>query len=77
MKAILLFSILAIGITFAQSAGAGAATGMPSPFMPPYPDFGYCGRCHRHIGTGFRYHAVPGYALGRGAHFRANDRARK
>ena len=40
----LLFTTLAFGVLSAPAAIAGAATGMPSPFVPPYPDFGYCGR---------------------------------
>ena len=41
----LVFTTLAFGVLFAPAAIAGAATGMPSPFVPPYPDFGYCGSC--------------------------------
>jgi len=40
-----LLSTIAINLLFAPPAGAGAATGMPSPFMLPYPDFGHCGQC--------------------------------
>jgi hypothetical protein len=43
--AILLLTALALGMLFAPPALAGAATGMPSPFMPPYPDFGCCAPC--------------------------------
>jgi hypothetical protein len=45
MKATLLLSVIVINIVVARSAVAGAATGMPSPFMPLYPDLGYRGQC--------------------------------
>ena len=45
MKAIQLLLIGAISTLFPPAAGAGAATGMPSPFFPPYPDLGLCTRC--------------------------------
>jgi hypothetical protein len=48
MKVILLLSMVVINIVVARTAEAGAATGMPSPFMPPYPDFGYRGQCPWH-----------------------------
>jgi hypothetical protein len=40
-----LVTTLALGVLFAPAAIAGAATGMPSPFVPPYPDFGFCAPC--------------------------------
>lgn len=45
MKVTLLLSMIVINIALARTAEAGAATGAPSPFMPPYPDFGYRGQC--------------------------------
>ena len=61
MKLIQLLVIGAITILFAPAAGAGAATGMPSPFFPPYPDFGLCVRCVSKLDASPRYpvHPVP------------------
>jgi hypothetical protein len=49
MKTILLISVLAAGVLFA--APAGALSGGPSQFMPPYPYPSYCKYCagSRHI----------------------------
>jgi hypothetical protein len=62
MKSIQLLVIGAITILFARAAGAGAATGIPSPFFPPYPDFGLCVRCVSTLDASRRYsrlHPVP------------------
>jgi hypothetical protein len=48
MKVTLLLSVIAISIVLARSAVAGAATGMPSPFVPLYSDLGYRGQCLWH-----------------------------
>ena len=45
MKIALLLSLIAAGIVLAPPARAGAAGGMPSPFFPPYPDYGCDARC--------------------------------
>ena len=60
MKAILLLSmIMIISMQFGPPAAAGAATGMPSPFLLPYPDFGYCGKC-----LWPRYPVIAGHTVG-------------
>jgi hypothetical protein len=61
MKAIQLLVIGAITTLFAPAAGAGAATGMPSPFFPPYPDFGLCARCILKHEASPRYPVFTGY----------------
>jgi hypothetical protein len=48
MRPTLLLSVMAIDLLFTLAAAAGAATGAPSPFMPPYPDFGLQGPYLRH-----------------------------
>jgi hypothetical protein len=57
MRATLLLVALAAGVLFARPAGA--LTGGPSQFMPPYPYPSYCASCayryvtvhrHRHYG---------------------------
>jgi hypothetical protein len=61
MKSIQLLVIGAITILFAPAAGAGAATGMPSPFFPPYPDFGLCVRCVSKLDASSGYPAFTRY----------------
>jgi hypothetical protein len=61
MKSIQLLVIGAITILFAPAAGAGAAAGMPSPFFPPYPDFGLCVRCVSKLDASPRYPAFTRY----------------
>lgn len=45
MKITLLLSLFAVGILSTTPARAGAASGMPNPFFPPYPDYGCDARC--------------------------------
>ncbi len=61
MKLFQLLVIGAITILFAPAAGAGAATGMPSPFFPPYPDFGLCVRCVSKLDASPRYSGFTRY----------------
>jgi hypothetical protein len=61
MKLFQLLVIGAITILFAPAAGAGAATGMPSPFFPPYRDFGLCVRCVSKLNASPRYSAFTRY----------------
>jgi hypothetical protein len=71
MKTTAVLSTIAISLLFAPAAGAGAATGMPSPFMPPYPDFGPCGQCVRHADDSPRHPHIAGHIVARphtGAH---------
>ena len=78
MKVISLLSMLLFCTLFAPSAGAGAATGTPSPFQPPYPDFGRCGKCLWHGGMDPQRRVVAATAVA-SAHvrLRATDKARK
>jgi hypothetical protein len=59
MKGILLLSVLIFELALALPAAAGAASGMPSPFMPPFPDYGCCGRCTWRGAVSWR---CPGFA---------------
>jgi hypothetical protein len=45
MKMIVLFSTFIVTTFLAPDAGAGAATGMPIPFIWPYPDLGPSRNC--------------------------------
>jgi hypothetical protein len=45
MKILSILGLLAASILATTPAGAGAASGMPSPFFPPYPDYGCDARC--------------------------------
>jgi hypothetical protein len=56
MKTALLISVLASSVLFAASAGA--LTGGPAQFMPPYPYPSYCESC-----LGSRYVARPRYRV--------------
>jgi hypothetical protein len=55
----LLLSVVMFDLALALPAAAGAATGMPSPFMSPFPDFGCCERCARHGAISWR---CPGFS---------------
>jgi hypothetical protein len=78
MKVILLLSMLLFCALFPPSAGAGAATGMPSPFLPPYPDFGLCVKCPWNGGMAPQRRVIAARAMAH-AHvrLRATDKARK
>jgi hypothetical protein len=71
MKGTLLLSVLMFELALALPAAAGAATGMPSPFMPPFPDFGCCGRCTSHAAVSWH---CPGFTRP-SAHLRVTARA--
>jgi len=45
MKVRLSLAVFLMLVLFALPAQAGAATGMPSPFLPPYPDYGLPTHC--------------------------------
>jgi len=45
MKITLPLALAAACVLFTLPARAGAAGGMPSPFFPPYPDYGCDARC--------------------------------
>lgn len=45
MKVRLSLAVILMQVLFALPANAGAATGMPSPFLPPYPDYGLPTHC--------------------------------
>lgn len=45
MKVRLSLAVILMAVLFALPAQAGAATGMPSPFLPPYPDYGLPTHC--------------------------------
>jgi hypothetical protein len=47
MKAIIAIALIVMQTPFAfpASAAGGAANGTPSPFMPPYPDYGLPTHC--------------------------------
>ena len=67
MKVKLSPAVILVQVLFALPAQAGAATGMPSPFLPPYPDYGLpthrpCWDLPRHPlspphGSAHRHHA--------------------
>ena len=78
MKAMVLLWMLLCCMLFPSAAGAGAATGTPSPFLPPYPDFGRCGKCAWYGGIDRQHRDVAAPAVAN-AHMRAHatDRARK
>jgi len=78
MKVISLLSMLLFWALFPPSAGAGAATGTPSPFLPPYPDFWRRGKCLWHSGMDPQRRAIAAPAVAN-AHMRlrATDKARK
>ena len=66
MKIALLLSPIAAGMVLPLPARAGAAGGMPSPFFPPYPDYGCDARCIVRHEAEFRCRA--GAALGAARH---------
>jgi hypothetical protein len=45
MKIMLIFSLFSISLLATLPAHAGAASGMPSSFFPPYSDYGCDARC--------------------------------
>ncbi len=45
MKVRLSLAVILMQVLFALPAKAGAASGMPSPFLPPYPDYGLPTHC--------------------------------
>jgi hypothetical protein len=45
MKVRFSLAVILMQVLFALPANAGAATGMPSPFLPPYPDYGLPTHC--------------------------------
>jgi hypothetical protein len=49
MKATLVVAAITTTILSVPPAFAGAATGTPSPFFPPYPDFGGRAHCPAHV----------------------------
>jgi len=71
MKTTSILSTIAISLLFASPVGAGAATGMPSPFMPPYPDFGRCAQCLRHTNDISQQPGIAGHGVAH-AHVRAH-----
>jgi len=65
MKITLLLSLFAAGILSTTPARAGAASGMPSPFFPPYPDYGCDARCIVRHEAAFHCRIVTGRRLTR------------
>lgn len=62
VKIALLLSLIAAATLFALPARAGAASGMPSPFFPPYPDYGCHARCIlRHEAEYLRCRSAPAH----------------
>ena len=57
--------LIAAGSAFALPALAGAAGGMPSPFFPPYPDYGCDARCLVRHEAAFRCRSAAGHRLPR------------
>jgi len=59
MKAMILIALFAMPAWSAIPAMAGAPAHMPSPFMPPYPDYGLPTHCPCPYKANSRHAALP------------------